>query len=221
MENFQGKRVHRVTGALVIDSTPPGSIPVRRITGNHELTLLYNAAGGPVFIRDRLEDTYDFRNGDEIRYRGFINHWISYPDTEKTVLERIEEFDLGNIEDVTRVETEEGPALRLNNLRFRPDLAELLPDEEGRLDRIAETLRSRTTGTILVVGHAAATGNPQGETRLSRERARTITGELMARGVDPARLIYEGRGSSEPIASNDTEKGRSRNRRVEIILIEE
>jgi outer membrane protein OmpA-like peptidoglycan-associated protein len=55
--------------------------------------------------------------------------------------------------------------------------------------------------------------------RLSRERAASVRERLIALGVPRARLDVQGRGLTEPIASNDTEAGRQQNRRVEIAII--
>ena len=69
--------------------------------------------------------------------------------------------------------------------------------------------------------HAADVGRPEGQMKLSIERARTITDALEKRGIARDRLMYQGRGGEEPAASNDTETGRARNRRVEIIILED
>ena len=74
---------------------------------------------------------------------------------------------------------------------------------------------------MVVRGHTAEVGRPAEQDALSEERARTVADELSARGTAPGRLIYEGVGAAEPLAPNDTEEGRRRNRRVELLIIED
>jgi outer membrane protein OmpA-like peptidoglycan-associated protein len=74
--------------------------------------------------------------------------------------------------------------------------------------------------TFLVVGHTADIGLPDAQQELSVRRAGTVVDELTARGIDADRLLFEGRGGTEPVASNDTETGRAQNRRVEILVLE-
>lgn len=69
---------------------------------------------------------------------------------------------------------------------------------------------------IYVVGHTDATGTATLNQKLSEQRARFIAEQLVALGAKPEQLFYEGVGQSQPIASNDTEEGRARNRRFEL-----
>ncbi|WP_155816514.1 OmpA family protein [Spirochaeta thermophila] len=115
----------------------------------------------------------------------------------------------------------EGIKITLRTLHFLPDQAVLLPGEEAKLDILAEALKKAPDRTILVVGHTADVGKPQGQMALSVARAKTIVEELVKRGIEPDRLIYLGKGGTEPVAPNHTEEGRRLNRRVEIFLLED
>lgn len=115
---------------------------------------------------------------------------------------------------------EDGYKLNLRNLQFVPDQAALLPGEKLRLDSIAAALKEFPENQFLVTGHTAAVGSVESQIELSIERAKAIVAELVARGVDPARVMYEGRGGFSPIGDNATEEGRALNRRVEITIIE-
>jgi len=88
------------------------------------------------------------------------------------------------------------------------------------LPRIAQAL-DKQPGAIIVVGHADAA--PAGahyasNADLSVARARVAARLMAAKLADPKRLSAEGRGDAEPLAPNDTEAGRGKNRRVEILL---
>lgn len=122
--------------------------------------------------------------------------------------------------DVEVSSTPAGIKLSINNLQFKADSSELLPDEIERLTKIAEILRSVPGAQLLVEGHTADTGNPVGEQNLSEERARAIAEALVQRGVKPERFICKGHGGKRPIASNKTPEGKAKNRRVEITILD-
>ena len=106
------------------------------------------------------------------------------------------------------------------NLRFYPDSPELLPDEKGRIELIAERLKEILEDegySILIEGHTADVGKPVGQLNLSIERTRTVMNALIKEGLDEKIFTYKGFGGTMPIADNDTEAGRAQNRRVRII----
>jgi outer membrane protein OmpA-like peptidoglycan-associated protein len=85
----------------------------------------------------------------------------------------------------------------------------------GLLDSVA-TAAAACPGTLVIEGHSDSSGNPLLNHDLSRRRAEAVRAALVQRGLPEERLIVEGFGASKPIASNATEKGRERNRRIEI-----
>lgn len=117
-----------------------------------------------------------------------------------------------------------GLVLRAADLRFKADSDELLPAEKARLDAISAALRAAYDAgrgrNFLVEGHAAATGKPAGELELSGRRAKRVVDELVARGLPAAAFVWRGLGSTIPLAANDSEAGKARNRRVEITILE-
>ncbi len=113
-----------------------------------------------------------------------------------------------------------GLVLLLFDLRFIADSEQLLSSEKGRLDSIADALKKLPDKNFLVEGHTAELGRAAGQLELSRQRAKKIVDELIARGIDPGRLVYRGLGADKPIASNESEEGKARNRRVEITILD-
>ncbi len=113
-----------------------------------------------------------------------------------------------------------GVILLLYDLRFVADGDDLLPSERGRLDAIAAALSRIADHTFLVEGHTADLGRPAGQYELSERRAKRIVDELVARGIPAGRFVYRGLGADHPIAPNDTEANRARNRRVEITILD-
>lgn len=116
--------------------------------------------------------------------------------------------------------TPAGLRLSVRDIRFVPDSSEVLPSEHGRLDEIADVLKLAPDAQFLVEGHTAAVGKPEGEQKLSAERARKIAEELAKRGVNAAAFICRGWGGTRPVADNATDAGRAQNRRVEITILE-
>ncbi|MEM5947764.1 OmpA family protein [Spirochaetia bacterium 38H-sp] len=117
--------------------------------------------------------------------------------------------------------TEEGIKITIRSLRFVANSAELLAGEEKKLETLAENLKKIPGRTILITGHTADIGRPTAQKNLSIERAKKIVEQLVNLGVDGSRLIYQGKGGTEPIADNSTEEGRALNRRVEITIMED
>ena len=114
----------------------------------------------------------------------------------------------------------QGTVLRVKDLRFVADGEAVLPSELWRLDAIASALKALPNRSFLVAGHSAAVGKAAGELELSVERAKRVADELISRGIAASRLLYRGFGSSRPLAPNDSEEGRAKNRRVEITILD-
>jgi outer membrane protein OmpA-like peptidoglycan-associated protein len=88
------------------------------------------------------------------------------------------------------------------------------------LERFAATLNENPATTVTIIGHTDNTGNDSINQPLSIDRAAHTRDYLAMRGVAPNRIIVDGRGAREPIASNEDPAGRARNRRVEIYVAE-
>nr|MDJ0861851.1 OmpA family protein [Gammaproteobacteria bacterium] len=72
---------------------------------------------------------------------------------------------------------------------------------------------------VEVIGHTDDVGDAKANQKLSEERARTVRGKLVKARVHPNEIVAVGLGSSQPIASNQTEEGREQNRRVEVMVL--
>lgn len=98
--------------------------------------------------------------------------------------------------------------------------SDLKPAMRTVLTKYASTLNQHTVTTVDIIGHTDSTGTDAINDPLSVARAQSTRDYLVQHGVSPTRLAVAGRGSREPIASNDTVEGRSANRRVEIYIAE-
>jgi OmpA-OmpF porin, OOP family len=90
----------------------------------------------------------------------------------------------------------------------RAQLTELVRDV-NRLDEVER---------IVVVGHTDNTGEADYNMDLSARRAESVKEYLVEQGIDPSLIVTEGRGLTEPVASNETREGRAQNRRVEVMI---
>lgn len=124
--------------------------------------------------------------------------------------------DSGNIE-VSKDEL--GLKLNIPDIKFAADSDQLLPGEISRVDSLHEILAQSGQRRILIIGHTADIGNPRGQQQLSQARARRVGELLIERGIQAGRIRFEGRGGTEPVGDNSTAEGRARNRRVEVIIL--
>jgi outer membrane protein OmpA-like peptidoglycan-associated protein len=108
----------------------------------------------------------------------------------------------------------------LGKIRFKTNSAELLPSSDPILDDVATAMkRNRGIRKVRVEGHSDNVGDPGYNKKLSQERARSVRQALIKRGVSPRRLEAVGHGEARPIATNRTERGRAKNRRVEFQIV--
>ena len=105
-----------------------------------------------------------------------------------------------------------------SGLLFDFDSARLRSNAEANLREFANSMKDFEDTKILIVGHTDAKGSASYNRELSGRRAGSAADFLQQRGIASARLITEGKGESEPVASNETEAGRQQNRRVEVAV---
>lgn len=121
--------------------------------------------------------------------------------------------------DISAALDQDGRAV-LSGLRFAAGASELEDEDFDALDELAEWLRLRPGAQVVLVGHSDATGSLQSNIAISRARASAVTERLTgAYGIDPGRLAFEGVGYLAPRANNATDDGRTRNRRVEVVVL--
>lgn len=107
-----------------------------------------------------------------------------------------------------------------SDISFDSNRSNIKPDFRPILDRFATTLNENPATTVSIIGHTDSTGSTAVNQPLSIDRAAHTRDYLATRGVAASRIVIEGRGEQEPIASNDDASGRARNRRVEIYVAE-
>jgi ompA family outer membrane protein len=113
---------------------------------------------------------------------------------------------------------ERGKSVVLDNIFFAFDSFELDPKSDNEIDRLVSFLKDNPSVAIEIVGHTDNIGSEKRNRVLSENRALSVMKALVAKGIDPSRLVAKGLGMSAPVASNATEEGRQLNRRVECVV---
>src|SRR5437868_2450247 len=108
--------------------------------------------------------------------------------------------------------------LAKGKIRFESGRATIDPDSAGLLDRLVETALRCPTANIEIAGHTDADGEDAFNQTLSEKRAQAVTDYLVKAGLPANRFTAVGYGSSQPVASNDTDQGKAQNRRIDFVV---
>ncbi len=194
------------------------------INGSYKaVIMLFKDTEGGIFIRSDINQNLISKSGNTENTTGFALTWyngISVSSIESTREKIISSLEKSNNEDIVIEERANGLVLQMQNIHFLPDSPIILPEERGRMDAIANLLKQAEGSTFLVVGHTADVGTVESQYDLSVERAKSIVDELVLRGLSSKQFLYRGDGGDKPIASNLTNEGRAKNRRVEITILD-
>lgn len=130
--------------------------------------------------------------------------------------EIIIELEKISVPEKTKKETK--PVI-LKNIFFASGSSELLATSNFEIEKLVSILENASESRIRIMGHTDNVGSETDNNKLSLDRANAVKAALTSKGIDAARIIAKGMGESQPIDSNETEEGRSNNRRTEFVLI--
>jgi OOP family OmpA-OmpF porin len=200
-----------------------------------KLTLEYTAIGGERFITigsmaPKLDKDFKRIHGNiftpkEAYY--FMDDVSLVPNYQgdTTHSKRIDSLIIANkalpldtFKTVSAKDYKVGQIIKLNNIYFEPGTSELLEESHDELDYIVQFLNENPNLDVRINGHTDNSGYKLNNDNLSDQRAFAVYNYLMKKGVKN-NLSYKGFGASNPVASNETIVGRSRNRRVELEII--
>jgi outer membrane protein OmpA-like peptidoglycan-associated protein len=154
---------------------------------------------------------------------------ICYPDTGNYAISIVKEgylFHFSSLNDsismdnipLTKIAV--GEKITLRNIYFNFNSALLQATSEAELNQLSILLMSYPTLHLLIAGHTDSIGSAAYNLNLSTQRAEAVVNYLISHGIAPERLQSKGYGATQPIADNNTEKGRALNRRTEAIIID-
>ena len=115
---------------------------------------------------------------------------------------------------------EEKETFTLENLLFEYNSAHIYEESYPILDKLVDFLLNEDDGKFEIAGHTDAVGTDEDNMILSQNRANMVRDYLIAHGVRPEKVVAKGYGESKPVADNETEEGRAKNRRTEVKKLE-
>jgi outer membrane protein OmpA-like peptidoglycan-associated protein len=141
---------------------------------------------------------------------------IEMPKEDKIIVAKVPE--------VTSValDIKKGIKYPLEGVNFEKSKPILVKGAESKLDGVVEYLKQNPKAQIEIAGHTDNEGSDQRlNQRLSEFRAKVVANYLFNKGIASDRIITIGKGSSEPIVANDTDENKAKNRRIEIMILED
>jgi len=213
--SYEGNRVWSQYGYIGKEENVPSPLQIVR---NYQEAV--KKLGGETLYYDKAEKRKfhgSFTRNDKQYYIAvevFNSGWLY----EVYVLELAElEKDIEIVDSDTiihKLEKEGYIALYIN---FDTGKATLKPDAAEVIDEIVTALKSRPDLKVKLEGHTDNVGNAESNKKLSDDRAKAVMAAIVAKGIDKGRLSAEGFGLEKPIADNNTDEGRAKNRRVELV----
>ncbi|MDR2796667.1 MAG: OmpA family protein [Spirochaetaceae bacterium] len=202
-----------------------GLFPLRVQGESSQVVYWDSELGQPAGAEENFKLKFEMSDGNVYEFSGRAEaEIIESPEMDKNAIadDLKKELSSEGIDGADIRVVDEGVKISLENILFEPDTAILVPGEEKKLEKLAEILRKYPDRDIMVGGHTARSGGTENSRQqLSRERASAVASYLIERGIQtPDRVMSRGYGSQIPIADNGTEAGRKKNRRVEIIILE-
>jgi outer membrane protein OmpA-like peptidoglycan-associated protein len=194
-----------------------------RVVGYFNQLYYWNLDRGlPHSYRENFDYIFLLASGDVMEYTGTSQGRLTVteelPESER-VLEDIRSRLKDTIPLVEVSRTPQGILINIGEILFEFDSDELTRSADRDLDNIVGVLEDFSTRKVRIIGHTDSTGPEDYNLSLSLRRARRTADELKSRDASLAeRITYIGMGESKPISSNETEDGRRRNRRVEILI---
>ena len=107
-----------------------------------------------------------------------------------------------------------------DRINFASGSSNLSEESSEQLNNVAEIMKAFPNVKLKVGGYTDNTGSNEVNMKISKSRADSVKAKIVSMGVDGARLVTEGYGPNNPIASNDTEEGRAQNRRISLRVTE-
>ena len=215
-----GKGTTNVEGKFTIiryqpraDLTPkPSTLQVLRNVENAVRKI-----GGTVLATDQSKETFKLaKNGKEVWIEAWADHTGQYILTivEKEAMEQQLVADASTFAEGLKATGH----IAVEGILFETGKAELKPESMAAIAEVAKLLKSDAGLKLFVVGHTDNVGGVDGNLKLSQGRAASVVQALVkTHGIEVARLKAFGAGPYSPVTSNDSDEGRAKNRRVELV----
>jgi OOP family OmpA-OmpF porin len=192
-------------------TTKPSTLQVLRNVEN-----AVKQVGGKVVATDSSQETLTLtKDGKEL----WIEVWADY--TGKYVLTIVQKDAMDQVisanADAFANSLKTTGHIAVDGILFDTGKATLKPESRQAIGEVVKLLKADASLKVFVVGHTDNAGTVDGNMKLSQARAEAVVQELANDGINTARLKAYGNGPYAPVASNDAESGRAKNRRVELV----
>ena len=105
------------------------------------------------------------------------------------------------------------------DLNFETGSTRLTPESGATVNTLVAVLKAYPGVSVALEGHTDNTGDPTANKKLSLDRAGAVKALMVAGGIGEGRVSSAGYGQDNPVAPNDTEEGRAKNRRLELVVV--
>ena len=205
--------VNMVTLAGRVINTKTG----RQLEEGYDVKLLVNGVQLPAFDYDPVNAAYSLKLPAGFNY-DLVPMLINF-------YNRLEPVDLTGARPMTTLQRnfyvtpiEVGQSVEIENIYFETGRATLMPESFRSLNGLVDFLTQYPTVVVEIGGHTDNTGSAQINQKLSEERAEAVAAYVISQGIRTGRIVSRGYGFSKPVAGNETEEGRTRNRRVDFTI---
>ena len=155
--------------------------------------------------------------GRDISNREILEGEIPVPLAGRQLIVTLNRYSGMNAEQADVAQGLRNGRVTLQNVHFATGKADITPDSESALAKIAQAINNNPDWKIRVEGFTDSRGNKESNLKLSQDRADAVANWLIDHGIDRSRLTAKGYGEDKPVASNKTDAGRTKNRRVELV----
>ncbi len=156
--------------------------------------------------------------GQKISNRRILSGEAATPPAAKPLVAELNRYRRGTGSDINASLTKKS-RVTLHDVQFETGKADITPDSEASLNTVLASLKDHPDWNIRVEGFTDNIGGKEANEKLSADRAEAVANWLADHGIDRSHLSSKGYGESRPVASNKTDDGRAKNRRVELVRL--
>lgn len=182
----------------------PSTIELTDVNSNQVISRLQTDEDGNYLVTIPVEKEYAFN----VNRKGYLIYSENYHISK--------DLDSAFVADIPLQPIESKAMVVLKNVFFGTNETVLKSASIVELDKVVSLLKENPEVKILITGHTDNVGKPEDNLKLSEGRALSVVNYLISKGISKDRLAHKGFGATKPIASNDTEEGRAKNRRTEL-----
>lgn len=186
----------------------PSAVELTELTGKEISSKVQTDENGNYLITLPIGKDYAFN----VNRKGYLFYSANFPMSQKSP-------DSTYNVDIPLQPIELNASIVLKNIFFDSKMFELKTESTTELDKVVQLLKDNPTLKIEISGHTDTIGKAEDNLQLSEKRAQSVVKYLALKGIAPERLSSKGYGATQPIASNNTEEGRSQNRRTELKIL--